>query len=311
MKRSVETIAALRARFHAEGLDAAELERLQDDPRAGVRRLVQTARRRAASATAELDRLRDLTRFEAAFWERGFLRVAGVDEVGVGTLAGPVVAAAVVLPPGLLLPGVDDSKRLSRRRRRELAEQIRARAVSYALGVCTVTEIDRHHIAVATRIAMRRAVDGLSPAADHVLTDAHRIDALAVGQTPLASGDRRSQSVAAASILAKVERDAMMEGLATAHPGYGFERNRGYGTADHLAALRSLGPCAVHRRSFGPVRDAAVSRAEPVASAAASGSGASRAEVTAPPANVASHLAQMRPLDHAPHRAAGSGDADG
>lgn len=200
---------------------------------------------------------RDLLYFERKLWESGARRVAGVDEAGVGPLAGPVVAAAVVLPPGLRLAEVDDSKRLSAAQRDHAAARIRREAVCYAVAQATPEEIDRLNIATASVLAMRRAVAQLDPPPDHVLVDYRRIPDLECPQTSLVKGDQRSQSIAAASILAKTVRDAIMAELDQEFPGYGFGRHKGYPTVRHYEALDRLGPSPVHRRSFRLTRESA------------------------------------------------------
>jgi ribonuclease HII len=196
-----------------------------------------------------------LLRVERELWRSGMTRVAGVDEVGVGPLAGPVVAAAVILPEGIKLRGVDDSKRLTPVMRAELAERIRACAIAIGLGIVEVADIDRLNIYRAALEAMRRAVAALPVQPDHIVVDARQIPGVGIPQTPLIGGDGRCFSVAAASIVAKVTRDRMMSHLDTLHPGYGFRDNMGYATAQHLAAIGRVGPCPVHRRSFAPVRE--------------------------------------------------------
>lgn len=195
-----------------------------------------------------------LLRTERALWATGITRVAGVDEVGVGPLAGPLVAAAVVVPPTMRLRGVDDSKRLRPALREELAGRIRAEALAVSLGVVDVDEIDRLNVYRATLEAMRRAVAGLAVVPEHVVVDARTIPGIDLPQTAIVRGDSRSFAVAAASIVAKVARDARMRDLDREYPGYGFADNAGYGTAAHLAALARQGPCPAHRRSFAPVR---------------------------------------------------------
>ena len=199
--------------------------------------------------------------YERALWASGYQHVAGVDEVGVGSLAGPVVAAAVILPPDCVVAGVQDSKQLSPARRRALAADIEAVALAWAVGLCTPAEIDRINILQASRQAMARAVCALPVVADHLLVDARVVPGVCMRQTSLVHGDSRSQSIAAASILAKVCRDALMVRAASRYPGYGFERHSGYGTAVHLAALAQLGPCPLHRISFAPVRRLALTAA--------------------------------------------------
>jgi ribonuclease HII len=177
--------------------------------------------------------------------------IAGVDEVGRGPLAGPVVACAVVMPPdGPAIRGVDDSKRLSCAERVRLAAKIRERALSVAVGAASVREIDRVNIYHATVLAMRRALARLTVAPDHVVVDGKPIRTLAVPHVAVVGGDARCYSVACASIVAKVTRDRLMEALARRHPAYAWERNAGYGTPDHLAGLTAHGATPHHRRSF-------------------------------------------------------------
>ncbi len=180
-------------------------------------------------------------------------RIAGVDEAGRGPLAGPVVAVAVILKPGRVPDGIDDSKALSRLRRERLYQAILATA-EVGIGAAGVEEIDRLNILAATMEAMRRAVLALPLAPDAVLVDGNRAPQLPIPLQTVVRGDTLSLSIAAASIVAKVIRDRAMARLASRHPGYGWERNAGYGTAEHRAALARLGPTAHHRRSFGPVR---------------------------------------------------------
>jgi ribonuclease HII len=195
-----------------------------------------------------------LLKVERDLWAAGCSQVAGCDEVGVGPLAGPVVAAAVIVPPQMRIRGIDDSKKLSAALRQELAERIRSEATAVGVGIVEVDDIDRLNIYHAALEAMRRAVAALPITPDHIVVDARRIPAVSVPQTPLVGGDGRSYSVAAAAIVAKVTRDRMMADLHAQVPQYGFDRNMGYATAEHLAAIEQHGPCPIHRRSFTPVR---------------------------------------------------------
>jgi ribonuclease HII len=242
---------------YLRGLDEEALARaigsLSRDPRAGARALAARWKRRRAAAEAEDQRTRDMFKFELSLMSQGFACIAGADEVGRGCLAGPLVAAAVVLRPEHPILGVKDSKLLDSARREELAEQIRAEAVAWAVAEVTAAEIDRHGIQLANMMALRRAVEALGVTCDYVLTDGFTINGMEVPSLGLVRGDRRSASVAAASIVAKVARDRMMAEVAAVFPGYGFEEHVGYGTAGHVAALRRLGPCPIHRRSFAPV----------------------------------------------------------
>lgn len=185
------------------------------------------------------------------------LRSAGVDEAGRGPLAGPVVAGAVLLDPRYPINGLKDSKQLSAKRRDELAALIRERAVAHALGRAEVAEIDQLNILQATLLAMRRAVAGLAVQPERVFVDGNHRPDLNVPTVAVIGGDALLPPISAGAILAKTARDAEMTRLAADYPGYGFERHKGYGTRAHLAALRALGPCPIHRRSFAPVAAAA------------------------------------------------------
>jgi ribonuclease HII len=184
------------------------------------------------------------------------LLVAGVDEVGRGPLAGPVLAAAVILDPGRPVDGLRDSKKLAASRRETLAAQIRDRALAWAIGRAEVAEIDELNILRASHLAMCRAVAALSITPARVLVDGHLLPPLGIPATAVVGGDASVPAISAAAIIAKVARDAEMAALADRYPGYGLERHKGYPTTEHLAALRLLGPCPLHRRSFRPVREA-------------------------------------------------------
>ncbi len=248
-------LSALRARAR-EARSSRDLLRIQrqleGDPRSGAQQLADQLARRIESARRERLRWRRLWSHRTALRRAGAECVAGVDEVGVGPLAGPVVAAAVVLPDRVSLPGLDDSKRVRRANREALAAAIRVQAVAFSIAESWPEEIDRLNIYQAALQAMRRAVAGLTEAPDHVLVDARTIPGIGIPQTALIGGDGRDASIAAASIVAKVHRDELMRRLDLEHPGYGFARHMGYATAEHRAALRRLGPCPVHRRSFAP-----------------------------------------------------------
>ncbi len=197
----------------------------------------------------EAERLFEITRMERAFWEKGVFP-AGMDEVGRGPLAGPVVAACVVLPPEPLIPYVNDSKRVSEKRREKLAPEIRALALACGTGWADENEIDAENILHATRKAFARAYFAMGPGCPHVFVDAVEGLAIPAEQHALIHGDALSYLIAAASIVAKVERDAYMRRMHALYPQYGFDRNKGYGTPQHIAALREYGPCPLHRRTF-------------------------------------------------------------
>ena len=250
------SLAELRVRVR-QAPDSAERQRLEcalrDDPRAGARRLAETLARARERELAERARLQGLFSLRRSLRRQGARLVAGVDEVGMGPLAGPVVAAAVVLPDAVDLPGLDDSKRVNRARREKLARRVHEQALALCIAEVDEREIDRLNIYRAGLEAMRRAVAGLSEEPDHVVVDARTIPGLSAPQTAIVGGDALDGSIAAASIVAKVYRDATMQRLDAVHPGYGFARHKGYPTPEHLAALRRLGPSPSHRRSFGPV----------------------------------------------------------
>ncbi len=195
------------------------------------------------------------SRFERQARQRGWQRIAGLDEAGRGALFGPVVAAAVILDPAKRIPGLDDSKKLSAERRKVLAARIRERAVAWAVAQVDSGRIDAWNILEASRQAMGKAIAQLRVTPDFLLLDAVSLD-LPFEQKSLIHGDARSFSIAAASILAKVERDALLERWHSVYPQFDLARNKGYGTAEHLAALRTHGPCPLHRFSFAPVREA-------------------------------------------------------
>lgn len=206
------------------------------------------------SEADEIARLRQMTHYETAIYGNGFQVLAGLDEAGRGPIAGPVVAAAVIMPPDRLIPGVDDSKKLTEAARVRLAKQIKKEALDWAIGIIAPPLLDDINIYQATRLAMTSAVQALQHRPDHLIIDAMRLPALRVAQTPLIKGDSLSFLVACASILAKTERDSIMDGLDALYPGYGFRKHKGYYTPHHREALERLGPCEMHRRSFEPVK---------------------------------------------------------
>lgn len=208
--------------------------------------------------TADLfsdDLLPDPLLFERRAHEAGYVRIAGIDEAGRGPLAGPVVAAAVVLPEGLLIEGLTDSKKVPAPVRERLFDVIRDRAVSFGIGSADVCTIDKVNIREATIIAMERALEELTPSPDFLLIDALTLPRSPLPQNSLIRGDCRSHSIAAASILAKVTRDRIMHDLHEQFPQYNFRRHKGYGTQEHLALLAEHGPCEAHRKTFSPVAE--------------------------------------------------------
>lgn len=251
-------LAELRRRYLQERRALpADLERaLGEDPRPGAQAVLEAVRRRRRDNRAEGQRLRHMLRFEQELWSRGVSLIAGIDEAGMSPLAGPVSAAAVVLDRGWRTAKLNDSKQVDPETRHELALVIRREARAWAVAFVEPEEIDRINIYWAGLLAMRRAVEALGLLPDHLLLDARRLRDVDIEQTKIVKGDERSLSIAAASILAKTERDARMTAYDRQYPGYGFARHKGYPVAEHVSALRRHGPCPIHRRSFGPVRSA-------------------------------------------------------
>jgi len=247
---SVSTVRALLAAAHEDALSVL-VEQYSGDSRAGVIAAVQASRRRLARADAERRRLEALEAAERELASRGLQFVAGVDEVGRGALAGPVTAAACVLPGGAHLPRLADSKRLAPDVRIALDGEIRACALAVSVAHVPADEIDHLGIAGATAKAMRLALGGLAVPIDHALVDGLPVD-LGVQSTAVVAGDATVRVIAAASILAKVARDALMVGLGDEHPGWDLAINKGYGTPAHLAVLAERGPSPIHRLSFTP-----------------------------------------------------------
>ncbi len=202
----------------------------------------------------EEKRLQDLLSYEREFWSRGISTVAGVDEAGRGPLAGPVVAAAVILPPEVAVPGATDSKKLSPSAREALALEIVDTAIAVGVGAASVNEIDRLNILRATTMAMRRALGSLAPRPDHVVVDGLPVKNLGWDHEAVVGGDALVHSISCASILAKVCRDRLMIRLARKYPGYGWDTNVGYSTAEHRGAIEDLGPTPHHRLTFGGVQ---------------------------------------------------------
>lgn len=191
--------------------------------------------------------------FERSARKAGYACIAGLDEAGRGPLAGPVVAAAVVLPDGLLIPGLTDSKQVSEIERDRLFDVVREQAICFGIGIADERTIDDVNIYQATIVAMERSLEALHPQPDYLLLDAITLPRVPIPQKPLIKGDYRSHSIAAASILAKVTRDRMMLELHDRYPQYNFRKHKGYGTREHLEALDKHGPCEAHRKTFNPV----------------------------------------------------------
>jgi ribonuclease HII len=236
-------------------ITAYGLNRLGRDPRQGARKIYELLKKRYEKERSDRTRVLNMLNFERVLWKSGIRSVAGVDEAGTGPLAGPVVAAAVIFPPGTEIAGIDDSKRLDIEQRVKMEAVIRRSATAIGVGLAEVGEIDRLNIYHAALLAMRRAVEALAVKPDHLLLDARIIPDVSIPQNSFYKGDGINFSIAAASIIAKTHRDRLMEDLEKKYPGYGFAQHKGYGTAEHQNSIRQMGPCPVHRMSFPFIRE--------------------------------------------------------
>jgi ribonuclease HII len=226
------------------------LAQMQTDSRKGVRQLAERFVRRGERKRREDRRLDQMLQLESALWNSGIPYVAGVDEAGIGPLAGPVVAAAVIFPRGTRIAGVDDSKRVEPARRAQLAREIAEKAIATSVALAEVWEIDRLNIYQAGLLAMRRAVISLETQPNHLLLDARAVPGLPIPQDGIKKGDQVCFSIAAASILAKTHRDNLMWILDQQYPQYGLASHKGYGTLEHRTAIKQYGPSPIHRQSF-------------------------------------------------------------
>lgn len=228
-------------------------DELATDERKGVQSALEKRKKDLQLLVLEDERLESLLSYEKDLYAQGYQLIAGVDEVGRGPLAGPVVAAAVILPLNCKISGLNDSKQIPKSKHEEIYQQIMQEAVSIGIGVRSHLAIDELNIYQATKEAMMEAIDNLLDRPDYLLLDAMELD-VDLPQTSLIKGDAKSMSIAAASIVAKVTRDQMMSQYDKAYPGYDFAHNAGYGTAAHLAGLDELGPSPIHRRTFEPIK---------------------------------------------------------
>jgi ribonuclease HII len=255
---SEKTAKELREYFLDENkaVSPQMLARLHQDPRIAVRLIAEMLRKRKLKRQKEAQRLDLLLHYESDLWDKGFRMIAGVDEAGMAPLAGPVIAAAVILPHRYRLPGLNDSKKIPNESKREcLASRIKQDALSWAIGRTEAEEIDRINIYQSGLLAMRRAVEALRPSPDFVLVDARSIPHCPHPQKGIVHGDALSASIAAASIIAKTTRDRHMAEMDILYPGYGFASHKGYPTPDHLKVLKERGALPIHRKTFAPVRD--------------------------------------------------------
>lgn len=248
-----QSIPQIKAAIQQQQLQAADWHILQNDSRKGVRYLVQQHQKQLRRQQQLQQDFQRRCQFEESFWQQQKL-VAGIDEVGRGPLAGPVVTAAVILKPQQVILGINDSKVLSAAQRQRLYQKIVHQAIAVSVAVGSVQLIDQENIYHATELTMAQAVKHLWLSPQHLLVDAMTIP-LDIPQTKLIKGDARSVSIGAASIVAKVYRDALMSTYAQIYPQYRFDQNFGYGTAQHLSALKEFGPCPLHRKSFAPIKN--------------------------------------------------------
>jgi len=248
--RSQKEILELLKSRHGLELSPQELETLRSDSRKGVQRAFKSWSRSLEKVQGLQRAYARMSLHEHQAMEKGFLQVAGIDEAGRGPLAGPVVAAAVVLDPEQEILGLDDSKKLSQKRREELYNQICTRARAWAVGIVDSETIDQINILQATKRAMVEALSALRPQADFLLIDFVKLPECGIGQLSLTRGESHSVSIAAASIIAKVTRDRLMEKYAMDYPRYNFSSNKGYGSREHIEALRLFGPSPIHRQSI-------------------------------------------------------------
>ena len=248
------TIKEIKERLATiDDLDHPLFEELILDGRAGVQAAISKRKRELQKHVDEDFRLEKMLAYEKELYTQGIQLIAGVDEVGRGPLAGPVVAAAVILPENCKIPGLNDSKKIPKSKHKEIYEAVLQNAIAIGIGVKDNQVIDQVNIYEATKLAMMEAIGQLDPQPQHLLIDAMKLD-LPIPQTSIIKGDANSLSIAAASIVAKVTRDQMMEEFDREYPGYDFAQNAGYGTAKHLAGLHKLGVTPIHRRSFEPVK---------------------------------------------------------
>ena len=234
-------------------LDDPLLAELEQDSRSGVIQAIVKRKRDIQKRIDEDERLEGMMAYEKECYARGMKLIAGVDEVGRGPLAGPVVAASVILPKACKIPGLNDSKKIPKSKHKEIYEAVLQNAIAIGIGIKDNHVIDQVNIYEATKLAMMEAIGQLEPQPQHLLIDAMRLD-LPISQTSIIKGDANSLSIAAASIVAKVTRDQMMGEFDREYPGYDFAQNAGYGTAKHLAGLDKLGVTPIHRRSFEPIK---------------------------------------------------------
>ena len=249
-----KSIAVLKELFKAGELNEALIADLRQDERKGVQNLIKSYENQILKEKALEDKFTKMCRFEQKGYADGHQYIAGMDEAGRGPLAGPVVAAAVILSSNFKLLGLDDSKQLNEATREKFFFIIKDQAISYGISIIDSEQIDQINIFEATKLAMRSAIDQLNPKPDHILIDAVNLNGLPCTHEAITKGDTKSVSIAAASVLAKVTRDKLMQEMHHEYPMYDFASNMGYGTKNHMTALEVNGASPYHRRSFAPVK---------------------------------------------------------
>mgnify|MGYP002597446187 CR=1 FL=1 len=247
--QSINEIKEILSRCSIDALPA-RMQEWEGDSRKGVQNVLTSFRKKYERHLQELARLEEILTYERGCWAAGYAFVAGIDEVGRGPLAGPVVAAAVILPQECKIEGVNDSKKLSEKKRELLYDEIYEKAVAIGIGMSSEEVIDEINILQATYKAMQQAISKLSIKPDLLLNDAVTIPDVEIEQIPIIKGDAKSASIAAASIVAKVTRDRMMKEYDIIYPGYDFAKNKGYGTKAHIEGIKKQGICDIHRRTF-------------------------------------------------------------
>nr|WP_289037367.1 ribonuclease HII [uncultured Allobacillus sp.] len=253
MKEPKETITMIKEKLFNDHVSDEWLIHIKNDNRVGVQKLVEQFEKRQLKKQELRNAFFEMLQYENKLKSQGVQLIAGIDEVGRGPIAGPVVAAAVILPEDFYLPGLTDSKKLSEQKRESFFDVITDQAIAVGLGIVSPTEIDLMNIHQASLESMNRAVRELLIQPEHLLIDAMKLPDVDYPQTSIIKGDAKSISIAAASVVAKVTRDRMMKDIASDYPGYGFERHMGYGTKEHLEALKTFGSTPYHRKSFAPV----------------------------------------------------------
>lgn len=248
-----QTIKEIKAELQKLSMETEAVKEWRNDERKGVQQALKQFDKRLAKERELEEHFQQLMEMERELQQNGYTYVAGVDEVGRGPLAGPVVAAAVILPADFHEVLLNDSKQLTLQQREDLALKIKEQAIAYGIGLMDADVIDEVNIYEATKLAMQQAIDQLAVKPDYILFDAMKLDN-GIPQESLIKGDARSAAIAAASIIAKVERDHLMIDYAKQYPGYDFEHNMGYGTAKHLQGLDEHGVTPIHRKSFAPVK---------------------------------------------------------